>query len=132
MQAVFDIAAARDRERARAEARQREVDRLFEEARRDFHAIAAMIAGRYAPQAIVQWGSLLDRDKFTEQSDIDIAIEGPLPAETLFRMLGDAEAMTRFPVHLVELDRIEPEFAAIIRQRGRKVYDRAQGICVAD
>lgn len=46
-------------------------------------------------------------------------------AERFFAMYGDAEAMTRFAVDLVEMERIEPEFAEIIRMKGRVVYERA-------
>jgi hypothetical protein len=34
--------------------------------------------------------------------------------------------MTTFPVDLIDLRRIEPEFADIIRMKGKVVYERRQ------
>jgi hypothetical protein len=39
-------------------------------------------------------------------------------------MQADAEELTRYPVDLVNLDRIDPWFAASIKTNGRLVYDR--------
>ena len=83
-----------------------------------------MIVERYAPKAIYQWGSLLCRREFSEISDIDIGVEGIGSPDKLFALLGDAEALTDFPVHVVELERIEPEFRQLIVSQGRRVYER--------
>lgn len=39
-------------------------------------------------------------------------------------MLGDAERMTDFALDIVDLENIEPEFAEIIKQKGRIIYER--------
>ena len=101
------------------------LDALYQRACRDFNAIKEMIIERYQPRRIYQWGSLLDRSRFREYSDIDIAVEGVDDAEHFFKMYGDAERLTDFPLDLLDLNRIEPEFAAGIRQRGVRVYERA-------
>ena len=82
-----------------------------------------MIIGRYSPNRIVQWGSLLNPDQFDESSDIDIAVEGVTDADRYFALLGDAMALTRFRVDIVQLERIEPEFAELIRLKGKVVYE---------
>ncbi|MCE9613285.1 MAG: nucleotidyltransferase domain-containing protein [Lentisphaerae bacterium] len=63
-------------------------------------------------------------ERFNAASDIDLAIEGRLEPEAWFRLLGEAWAMTDFSVDLVDLGHIEPEFAAIIRMKGKVVYER--------
>lgn len=82
-----------------------------------------MIIGKYRPRRIVQWGSLLHSEHFDEHSDIDIATEGILDAETWFALLGDAMELTRFPLDIVQLEKIEPEFAAQILRKGNVVHE---------
>jgi predicted nucleotidyltransferase len=120
----FDYAAARraieERERKRKEANKR----LFEQATRDCEAIISMIKERYNPKRIYQWGSLLNKAKFDEMSDIDIAVEGLGPAEKFFALYGDAEKMTDFSLDLVELEKVHPLDMDSIRLHGRLVYER--------
>ncbi len=81
-----------------------------------------MIRRKYKQRAIYQWGSVLDRRQFSEISDIDIAIEGSLSAESFFSLFGEADAMTGFALDIVELDKIHPACARGIRARGQRVY----------
>jgi predicted nucleotidyltransferase len=97
---------------------------LFEQAASDARAIIKMIAERYRPRRIYQWGSLLAPGDFRDYSDIDIAVEGLDSAERFFALYRDAEALTRFPLDLVELEKIEPIHAETIRQKGKIVYER--------
>lgn len=103
-------------------ARERELDALFGTAWADFDRIVAMIAGEFAPRRIWQWGSLLHRWRFSKRSDIDIGVEGLGPAERLFQLHARAEELTRLPLHIVELERIQPEYAHLIRTAGRLVH----------
>jgi predicted nucleotidyltransferase len=100
------------------------LEHRFEQARREAQCIVDMLVHAYHPRRIYQWGSLLDRGKFCERSDIDLAVEGISDAETFFRLYGDADRMTRFPLDLVALERVEPEFADLIRAKGRILYER--------
>ncbi len=106
-------------------AREQELCRtLYAQARNDAAAIVSMIADCYRPVRIVQWGSLLKPELFRSYSDIDIAVEGITDAESFFTMLMDAEALTRFRVDLVQLEKIEPEFRRQILALGKVVYER--------
>ena len=96
----------------------------WQQAKRDFEAIVAMIIQRYNPCRIYQWGSVLNHDDFCQISDIDIAVEGIDSAEQFFAMYGDAMDMTNFALDLVEIDKIEPEFAEIIKLKGKLIYER--------
>jgi predicted nucleotidyltransferase len=100
------------------------LDERFALARRDFEAIRRMIVESYRPRRIWQWGSLLDRSRFRDYSDIDVAVEGVDEPERFFRMFGQAEKLTEFPLDLVDINRIEPEFAELIKQKGVLVYER--------
>ena len=53
-------------------------------------------------------GSLLDRELFSEISDIDIAVEGLTGPEEFFAALGIAIEGTGLPVDVVELERSRP------------------------
>ena len=108
--------------RRREAVRQRELDARFRVAWADFDRIVAMIAREFAPRRIWQWGSLLHRRHFSRRSDIDIAVEGLGSAERLFRLHARAEELTRLPLHIVELERIQPEYAHLIRTSGRLVH----------
>lgn len=119
----MDTAAARQfldqREAKRAE-QNRE---LWKKAKADADRILEMMVREYHPARIWQWGSVLEPEQFREGSDIDFALEGIPDAKTWFRLLGDAMELTEFSLDLVELEKIAPEFADIIRLKGKVVYE---------
>ena len=118
------VQRARWRLRDRASERARKLEAMRCQAARDAEAIVEMIAVRYRPARIYQWGSVLRPGGFQEYSDVDIAVEGIEDAAAFFRMLADAQAMTRLPLDLVQMEKIEPEYAEEIRQHGKVVYER--------
>jgi predicted nucleotidyltransferase len=79
---------------------------------------------KYRPVRIYQWGSLLHPERFDENSDIDLATEGITDAETFFNLLGEAMALTGFSLDIVQIEKIEPEFADAIRHSGKVIYER--------
>lgn len=83
-----------------------------------------LIRDTYRPTRILQWGSVINPGLFREYSDIDIAVEGITDAETFFALVAHAEDMTEFPVDIVQLERIEPEFRELLLKKGRIVYER--------
>ena len=115
---------AKQRLRDRAQARSEQFEEMRGQAVSDVRAIIDMIAERYAPIRIYQWGSVLRPKGFRDYSDIDIAVEGVTDAQTFFAMLGDVQAMTRFSLDLVQINKIAPEYAEDIRQHGKVVYER--------
>jgi predicted nucleotidyltransferase len=121
-----DIRAARRNLERRWDKERAEAEKKFEQAACEAAAIIEMIRGKYRPRRIYQWGSLLEKKKFGEHSDIDIAVEGITDAERFFALLGDAEAMTGFSLDIVQMEKIEPEFAEIIRMKAKVVYDAEQ------
>ena len=103
--------------------RQKILDERFKQAWQDFNTIVKQLINHYQPKRIIQWGSLLDRNQFTEMSDIDIAIEGILSAEIMFQIYGDIMKLSDFDVDIVQLEKIEPEFAEIIKEKGKVIYE---------
>jgi predicted nucleotidyltransferase len=120
----FDMSLARRNLYRRNEVKQAKLDRLFEEAQRDFRAIVDLIVRDYQPTRIYQWGSLLDREKFTGSADIDVGVEGIDGVERFFGLLDAVDRLSRFPVDIVEMEKIEPEFREVIERKGRLVYER--------
>jgi len=97
---------------------------LFEKAENDCRNIVTMIIEKYSPKRVYQWGSLLHPDQFREYSDIDLAVEGITDVEIFFSLIGDAMRLTRFHLDIVQIEKIEPEFAESIITRGKTVYER--------
>lgn len=113
---------ARNFLRLKAESRRAILDQRFQVATREFDLIVSMVVNNYSPRAIYQWGSLLDRERFSELSDIDIAIDGDWEPSRFFALLRDAEALATLPLDIVDLSKIEPEFRDLILLKGRLVY----------
>jgi len=101
-------------------------EKLFSQAKNDFHSILDLIVSKYNPARIYQWGSLLNQNAFKDYSDIDIAVEGILSAETFFNLYKDIEPLTDFPLDIVQIEKIAPEFRNTIKRKGKIVYERDQ------
>jgi len=119
-----DIEKARQFLVRKVEARKKLSTAQLARARRDFQAIALLAIQKYHPKRIWQWGSLVDGDGFSEISDIDIAFEGFDSIESLFAFYGEAMRLTNFPLDVVRLEKIEPEFRELIVTQGRVVHER--------
>jgi predicted nucleotidyltransferase len=112
--------------RERDAAEQKALDVRFSEMTRDAGTIVAAIAEYAEPVRIYQWGSLLDRKRFRSYSDIDIAVEGIADPVVWSAVEKLAWESTDFPLDLVQLEHVEPEYAELIRQKGRVVYERSK------
>jgi len=122
MSSVFDMDAARKFQRNKLKRQQEALDERFKRATCDFDTICQMIIREFQPKAIYQWGSLLDREKFSGISDIDIAVEGITDAQDYFTLLRIADEMTEFPIDIVQLEKIHPLHSDMIIKRGVQIY----------
>jgi predicted nucleotidyltransferase len=118
LEAVRSFLAGKD------QARSRILDERFARAAVDFKRIVEMIVERFNPLRVYQWGSLLDRTKFSEISDIDIAVEGLSGFEEFSSLFGEAQTLSDFPLDIVEMEKIGEDNARYIREYGRIVYER--------
>lgn len=96
----------------------------LDQARVDVRLITDHIVDRYRPRRIYQWGSLVDGVGFQEISDIDIAIEGLPKPQDFFRLLGECEELTTFPLHLVNLEDVHPLYRRQIVEKGVLIHER--------
>lgn len=123
-----DFGVDLDRVRAfladREERRRERLDKRFAQATRDARAIVSEIAAQVNPRRIYQWGSLLDRKRFSEISDLDIAVEGLNGPAEFFQVLGIAMNATMLPVDVVELEKLPADVAQRVRARGALVHER--------
>ena len=111
---------------AERERRRRErIDERYAQATRDAGAIVSEIAEQVNPRRIYQWGSLLDRKRFSEISDLDLAVEGLNGPAEFFQVLGIAMNGTALPVDVVELEKLPADIAERIRKRGTLVHERS-------
>jgi len=120
----YDLTAMREfQARKRADEEYRRLE-LFEIAQSDCRRIVAMIIDKYQPIHLYQWGSLLDKNKFREYSDIDIAVEGITEPQKVFAMVDEADRMIEFPVDIVTIESIHPLHTDSIRNNGKLIYGK--------
>lgn len=122
----IDLERVRAFLKAKEERRQARIDALFERATREAAVIIAQIARELKPRRIYQWGSLLDRARFTEISDIDIAVEGLRGPEEFFRAVGIALDGATVHVDMVEMEKLRTDVAEYIRRWGKVVHERSE------
>jgi len=118
---MFDYAAARRRLQARQEARQKQRLSLWQQAQDDAQRIVQLTLDHYQPRMIIQWGSVLQPEHFSEASDIDLAVAG-LAFPQFMRLFGEAEELTRFSLDLLRWEEIDPSFQKIILAKGEVLY----------
>ena len=119
-----DLCRARAFLADREERRRERLDERYVQATLDVRAIVSEIAAQVNPRRIYQWGSLLDRKRFSEISDLDIAVEGLNGPADFFQVLGIAMNATVLPVDVVELEKLPADVAERIRMRGALVHER--------
>lgn len=123
----IDLDQARAFLARKEERRQARIAARFDRATRDAKAIIRTIVEDVNPRRIYQWGSLLDRSRFSEISDIDLAVEGLSGPAEFFRVLGIAMDGTTLPVDVIEMERVPEEIAERIRAKGALVHERTDG-----
>lgn len=111
--------------RSRSLKERQSLDLRFAAMNSEAERIVSRIVQDFNPVRIYRWGSLLDRSRFRSYSDIDIAVEGITTPEDWVRLERIVWDGTDFAVDLVQLERVEPEYAEIIRTRGVIVHERS-------
>ena len=93
-------------------------------AQRDAEKVIQYITKNHKLSRIYQWGSLVHTERFSELSDIDIAVEGLAEDEGALSSIREAaEALAELTVDLVALERVEPGRAELIRRFGRIAWE---------
>ena len=82
--------------------KQKEREHLRKRAYQEAQALANILYTKYSADNVYLFGSLLERQRFNENSDIDLAVEG-LPDGIFFEAAGELLLRTEFPLNLVPL-----------------------------
>jgi predicted nucleotidyltransferase len=97
---------------------------MWQKAYAEAELIIERIIREINPREIWQWGSIVQKEKFRDYSDIDIGLCGLGGFEELSKAQKIAMEIATFPIDLVELDKLEDNFQIAIKRRGKKVYER--------
>jgi predicted nucleotidyltransferase len=120
----FDYDAARKFIKLKSKAKKQKSLDLYEKAAKEAEEIIVLIKNNFPVKRIYQWGSLLFPERFDENSDIDIAIEGLDSVEDFFKLYGIALEKTSFPLDLVEMEKINELNRNSIIKNGKLIYER--------
>lgn len=90
--------------------------RLAQQARQDAGHIAAMLRQKFRVTRVILFGSLMT-DRFSAESDIDLAVADLAPAD-YFPALAEAGKLTAFPVDLKPLEALDPHVRDRILEHG--------------
>lgn len=101
--------------------RQRQNRALTQLARNDLKQIVQVLQENYGVQRIILFGSLA-KDRFTAESDIDLAVAGLAPAD-FFTAYAEANRLSRFPVDLKPLESLHPHFYQRVLAQGEILYE---------
>ncbi len=120
----FDYDAAREFIQQKSERKKRKSHDLYIKAKKESEDIIEVIKKKFSVKRIYQWGSILSPERFDENSDIDIAIEGLDSVEDFFELYGIALNKTSFPLDLIEMEKIDKLNRNSIIENGKLIYER--------
>lgn len=82
--------------------KQKERANLRKKAYQEAHVLANILYTKYSATNVYLFGSLLEKGRFNENSDIDLAVEG-LPGSIFFEAVGELLLRSKFPLNLIPL-----------------------------
>ncbi len=98
--------------------------KLAEQARQEASLIADLLVQQHGARRVILFGSLT-RDRFTKESDIDLAVEG-LPPTRYFEVLAQVNRITSRWVDLKRWEDLDLHFQARVLDTGEVLYARKQ------
>ena len=119
----MDVSPYVEYQRHRIQIREAHREAARAEALQAIERMQPVFAETLGLQRVYLFGSL-QRNRFREDSDIDLAVEG-VNAETFLRLSARLRSVTTRPVDLIDLKDCEDPFARFIREFGRVLYERA-------
>lgn len=122
----FGLAASRAYLESRQEQEYRIRERRRQAALADVRAAVQLVLPRFpAVRCAYIFGSVLRPGAMRATSDVDIALDGELDAETYFAIWREMEkAAEGWEIEVIELGP-DVRFAARVREQGELVYERA-------
>ena len=82
--------------------KRRERANLREQAEREAQVLANILYTKYSATNVYLFGSSLEEERFNENSDIDLAVEG-LPGSIFFDAVGELLLRAKFSLNLIPL-----------------------------
>lgn len=95
--------------------------RMVLQARSQLVDIVNILVEKFQVTKVIVFGSLV-KDKFTAESDIDIAVEG-IDKKDFFRALSEVNRQTDRWVDLKPLEDLEPHFRKRVFETGECIYE---------
>lgn len=112
------MAEYREGARRREAARQAKLDERFEHAWAVARQGAQILRDQFQAEKVVVFGSLTDRSRFHERSDIDLAAWG-IPEKEYLRALGAVmDSTSEFLVELVRIEEAYDHICKTVESRG--------------
>jgi predicted nucleotidyltransferase len=105
---------ARVRWRAEKEREKAQLERAWQLA----HQVAELLKKEYGVQRIMVFGSLVQPDRFTLWSDVDLAAWGLTSANWLKAIAAVRNLSDEVELNLVDVTACSPELLAVIEQQG--------------
>ena len=85
--------------------------------------LSQILVEKFNVASVYLFGSLAWGDRFSPQTDIDLAVTG-LNSDQLFKAIGYIEQVTQFPFDLVDLNALPETLRQRILQEGKLLYER--------
>jgi predicted nucleotidyltransferase len=106
------------RARRESEKRRKSLDARWEQAWKLARDVAFRLKTRYGAEKVIAFGSLLHRERFRGDSDIDIATSG-IPPRRFFRAVYDVALGEKdFDIDIVDMEDCKPYIRQAIEQEG--------------
>ena len=97
--------------------------KLRDKALKEADLLGQILINEFRVKEVYLFGSLVrDEERFTEESDIDIAVKG-LPPALYFRALGRLQDASSFEVDLIPWESAYGEYREVIEKEGRLFSD---------
>jgi predicted nucleotidyltransferase len=94
----------------------------FFAAKKTAETVTQYIIKRFKPERLWLYGSILDEDKFSMISDIDIATEG-IEWGIFFKMVSECEKLTDLKLDIIDIESIPEIRRRKIFRTGRLIYE---------
>ena len=99
---------------------ERHRQQLAKQARQDLQPVVEILVDEYKVKKIVLFGSLA-KGGFSQESDIDLAVEGIAPSD-YFPVLAKINSVSERWIDLKPLEALDPHFLKRVLQTGETLY----------
>jgi predicted nucleotidyltransferase len=107
--------------RKRLEKEKEERFKLYNRVRKKLPALVEIVR-QFDVEKVVIFGSITNKERFSQRSDIDIGLIG-VKKEDFFKLYSRLSDRIDWPIDLIDLDD-DPKFKAMVLEKGEIVYDR--------